>query len=281
MVNIFSNLISTLVSMFGNILLMLLKALLIGLLPVVVSSLIYFIYYRIKGYKPIKSYLGVFKEHNILFKLFVELPSRIVKDYYTKDPNIFNEYGLWLVIGEQGSGKSMTMAYLLRKWQTVYKDITILSNMGYKYETSKFIDLSQLSLDVTNEHGEVITIDEVQTSFGIEYSTKFPENFKEVIHQLRKKHRCILGGSQNFDQIAKPLRCQCRYVLFPKTYLGCFTIVKQYKCLLDKDGLIDFKNTKPIKTFCFVHDDFLRDCYNSYASIDKISFEVPNTKKAV
>lgn len=271
LVSIFSSLISTLIGMIKPIAIFSFKVCLVALLPFLTACIIYFIYYRIKGYKPLPSHLGKWKEPNILYKLFVQLPCQIVLDYYTLDPDIFKEYGFYMVVGEQGSGKSMTMAYLIQKWQTIYPKLKVISNMGYRYEDTKLVDLSQLSLDTNGIYGEVDVIDEVQSVLGTEFSLKFPDYFKELINQQRKVRRCILGGTQNFDQVAKPIRLQCRYVFLPKTYFGCFTVVKQYKCKLDKDGqLITDNRNKPVKTFCFVHNEWLRTAYDSYATIDKI-----------
>lgn len=275
MFDIFKNLVLSLVDTFSGLFMVCVKLLVTCILPFLTACSIYAIYYRIKGVKPIASELGKDREPFILYKLFIQLPRQIVLDRLTLDPNIFKEFGFYLVIGEQGSGKSMTMAYLLRKWQRIYKRLVVISNMGYRYETTKLVDLSQLSLETNGIYGEVDVIDEVQSVLGTEFSLKFPDYFKELIHQQRKVRRCILGGSQNFDQIAKPIRLQCRYVFLPTTLLGCFTIVRQYRCRLDKDGqlLIGDRN-RPVKTFCFVHDSELRTCYDSYATIDKITVKL-------
>lgn len=269
--SIFSSMLVSLLGIFKPILIIALKLIVIGLLPFLTACIIYFLYYRIKGYKPLKCHLGRFKEHNIFYKLFVQLPCRIVLDYYTKDPDIFKEYGFYMVVGEQGAGKSVTMAYLLHKWQTIYPKLKVISNMGYKYEDTKLIDLSQLSLDTNGIYGEVDVIDEVQSVLGTEFSKNFPEYFKELIHQQRKVRRCILGGTQNFEQVAKAIRLQCKYIFLVRTYFNCFTVVKQYKSVLDKDAkLITDVRNKPVKQFCFVHDDYLRNSFDSYKTVDKI-----------
>lgn len=269
--SVFSSVITSLLSLFKPVLIVLLKLIVIGLLPFLTACTVYFSYYYIKGYRPLKCHLGKFKGHNILYKLFVQLPNRIILDYYTKDPDIFKEYGFYMVVGKQGTGKSVTMAYLLHKWQTIYPKLKVISNMGYRYEDTKLVDLSQLSLNTNGIYGEVDVLDEVQSVLGTEFSKNFPEYFKELIHQQRKVRRCILGGTQDFEQVAKAIRLQCRYVFMVKTYFNCFTVVKQYDCVLDKDAkLITGVSNKPIKTFCFVHDDFLRNSFDSYKTVDKI-----------
>lgn len=269
--SVFSSVITSLLSLFKPVLIVLLKLILIGLLPFLTAFIIYLVYYRIKGYKPLKCHLRRFKEHNIFWKLFVQLPCRIALDYYTKDPDIFKEYGFYMVVGKQGTGKSVTMAYLLNKWKFIYPKLKVISNMNYRYEDTKLVDLSQLSLDTNGIYGEVDVIDEVQSVLGTEFSKSFPEYFKELIHQQRKVRRCILGGTQDFEQVAKAIRLQCRYVFMVKTYFNCFTVVKQYDCVLDKDAkLITGVSNKPIKTFCFVHDDYLRNSFDSYKTVDKI-----------
>ena len=267
---VFSSLFLTLWGMLKGIIIFLLKVIGLALIPILTACIIYAVYYKIKGFKAITNELVNVREPNILYKLFVQLPRQIILDYYTLDPNMFKEFGFYMVVGEQGSGKSMTIAYLLDKWQKTYPKLKVYTNMNYHFEDGSIKSFDQLSLNTNGIYGEVDALDEVQSFLGVEYSLKFPEALKEIICQQRKVRRCILGGTQNFESVAKPVRQQCRYIFYPSTYFGCFTIVSQYKCNLDKDYIFDRNKNKPIKRFCFVHDEHLRTIYDSYKTVDKI-----------
>lgn len=271
--NVFLGLFNTLLGLLKPILFFIVNLGLLCLAPFITAVFIYHIYYKIKGYKRIKDERGFYKEHSLLYKLFLELPRQIVNDYFSLDPNIFTEYGLYIVAGQQGCGKSMFMAYILNRWKTIYPRLKIISNMGYVKEDTKLVDISQLSLNTNGIYGEVDVIDELQSVLGTEYSLKFPDNLKQLICQQRKVRRCILSATQNLDQIAKPLRQQTRYIFVPKTYFGCLTIVKQYKAKFDKDSqfIINEQINRHIKTYVFVHDDKLRHSYDSYKTVEKIN----------
>lgn len=269
--NLFLGIFSSLWGMFKGIIIFLLKFLVLAFVPLLTACIVYVIYYKIKGFKAIKNELVNVKEPNLFYKLFIQLPRQIVLDYYTLDPNIFKEYGFYMVVGEQGSGKSMTMAYLMDKWQKTYPRLKVYTNMGYHAEDGSIKSLGELTLSTNGVYGVVNALDEVQSFLGTEYSLKFPEHLKEIICQQRKVRRCILGGTQNFESVAKPIRQQCRYIFYPVTFFGCFTVVSQYKCHLDKDYIFDRSKEKPIKRFCFVHNEHLRTIYDSYKTVDKIS----------
>ena len=68
-----------------------------------------------KKYKKIVDYRRKFSDSSLLRQIFVDLPKAFVRDLLTKDPNAFPLYGLILVTGPQGCGKTMTLNYLIRK----------------------------------------------------------------------------------------------------------------------------------------------------------------------
>jgi len=105
-----------------------------------VSFLIWFFYFflikgirRKKGTKRDKraykrNFPGKFK------RILIDLPRQLVYDFLSSDPDFFREYGVHIVAGEQGSGKTMTVAYLLRRFKLEYPRLYIKTNFHYKYE---------------------------------------------------------------------------------------------------------------------------------------------------
>ena len=270
---IFSTLFSSLGGFLLKLLLFLFKVVLIVFLPFFVACVIYFFYYKIKGYKPIQDERGKIREPNLFYKLFVLLPKQFIEDFYTIDPNTFNEYGVHVVEGEQGAGKTMTIVYLLRSFRQRYPKLKVYTNMEYKYQDGVLKDLSQLDLNTNGIWGEIDVIDELQSVLDSSFSKNFPVELLSIICQQRKVRRCILSSTQNFTRLAKQLREQTNFIYKPITLLGCFTIVRQYKAVLDENANFIIDKAKPIRTFCFVHDYDLRHSYDSYKTVDLIKIK--------
>ena len=64
-----------------------------------------FVYlYRFKGLRLKKGNHYQIKKEGFFRRLFVDAPSRIVKDIFDRDPEFFRHQGLHVFCGEQGSG---------------------------------------------------------------------------------------------------------------------------------------------------------------------------------
>jgi hypothetical protein len=213
--------------------------------------------------KIIKEHL---KEPNLLKKIFILFPRQVIIDHLSFDPNTFNQYGLHMVCGKQGRGKTVTVVYLLRLWKKQFPKLKIVTNMDYLSEDAKLEDWHQLTLDTNGIYGEVDVIDEIQNWFCSNQSKDFPPGFLHIITQQRKVRRCIIGTSQVFTRVAKPLREQTQYLYKPVTILGCFTVCRVYE--LEFNGSGDVKAKHCVKTFCFVHDKELRESYDSYKVVE-------------
>lgn len=233
--------------------------------PFVFMVVAYCIYYRRNGVKRIRDERGKFKEHNFFRKLFIDFPKQFAYDYMTIDPNTFKEYGMHLLCGEQGSGKTTLMAYLVRKYKTIYPRLKVRSNFSCAMQDYELTDWHELTLDTNGIYGELDCIDEIQNWFSSNQSKNFPPDMLTVITQQRKVRRCILATSQIFTRVAKPIRENTYLMYYPFTAFGCITFVRVYKPILDEQGCL--KERKLKKFFFFVHDDELRNMFDSYKTI--------------
>lgn len=225
-----------------------------------------FLYWRIfRKRKSIKDERGSFKVHGALRKLFIDFPFRYVHDRLTIDPNTFGEYGLHMLCGEQGSGKTMLMNYLIKKYKAIYPRVKVRTNFNHKDQDYELLSWEDLTLDTNGIYGELDCIDEIQNWFSSNASKNFPVDMLTIITQQRKVRRCILATSQVFTRIAKPLRENTYLMYYPFTLFGCITFVRVFKPSLDSEGNLIEK--KLLKFFFFVHDDDLRNSYDSYKTI--------------
>lgn len=203
-----------------------------------------------------------------LYRFFVKFPQRLVLDYFNKDRDTFPEYGIRLICGEQGSGKTVTMAYLLRWYQKCYPLLKVKTNFGYIYENGTINDYTDIIASHNNNLGEIDCIDEVQNWFSSLQSKDFPVEMLNEITQQRKQRKMVLCTSQVFTRVAKPIREQTYLIYEPYTFFGCLTVVLKKKPVLDSSGNVDKFKWRGI--FFFVHNDELRNSFDTYRKIESM-----------
>ncbi len=237
--------------------------------PFIISIGFWYFYFRlIKKIKPIPNETNSYRYGSILKRIFIDFPRQFAYDRLTLDPNTFKPYGLHLICGEQGSGKSILLAYLIRMYKHIYPRCKVVSNFDCKLQDDELKTWEQLTLDTNGIYGEIDCIDEIQNWFSSNDSKNFPPDMLSVITQQRKVRRCILATSQVFTRTAKPIRENTYLMYYPFTVFGCITFVRVYKPILKDDGTL--KEKKLRKFFFFVHDKELRGMYDTYKTIVKL-----------
>lgn len=264
---------------FGKILLDIFKTLfsmckglilpcLIGLGIFILLLLFWLIYFtKFKGIHKIKPYYERYKEPNILYKIFVQLPKQMMYDYLTANPYDFNEYGIHMVCGKQGAGKTITAVYLLNKWKHIYPELKVQTNCDIKFQDSELIHWKQLIGMDNGTKGVANLVDEIHTWFSNQESQDLPPEVLGEISQQRKQRKAIIGTAQVFGKIAKPLREQTHYVYRPHTFFGCLTIVFKADATSYDSEKDKFKKGKGV--FFFVHTKELREAYDTYKRISR------------
>jgi len=250
--------------------------------PFVVSSLCWLFYYRlIKKIKPKKGEYKYVGYGNFFWRLFVLFPKQFVLDRLTMDPDFFRENGVHIIAGEQGSGKTVTAAYMLMRYKKMYPKLKIKTNFNYKHEDGEIKHWKDIVASENGIYGEIDVIDEVQNWFNSLQSKDFPIEMMTEITQQRKQKKCILGTSQVFTRVAKPIREQTSILYEPITVFGCLTIVRVYKPYIKADsGQPDKKKLR--KIFFFVHNEEIRESFDTYKKIEKMAAEgfCPNEQMA-
>lgn len=221
----------------------------------------------------------------IVFFIFRRFLIQSPKFFYYKYLDLLNAkkdyfklYGLRLYCGRQGAGKTIGLVYDLERYRKRYPRVKIYTNFGYKHQTAPLTSLNDLlnpSLK-NGTDGVIFAIDEIQNEFSCANSKDFPETLLSQVTQQRKQRVCILATSQVFTRVAKPLREQCFIVVVCQTLFSRYTRLKYY----DADAYIEYadnpsrdKRRKLRKKDyqSFVQTDSLRDLYNSYLLIERLS----------
>lgn len=259
--------------MFSNItdVLKIILLVIFGLfLLIVLMTMVFIIVGVIKGKKiPKRKQKSEFKKRNLLVQLFYDLPRARARDFFQRNPDAMDIHGLYMFCGRQGAGKTIAAIYFMRMMLQKFPLIKIRSNISISFQHGQISHWEEI-VDVHNgEIGQIDFLDEIQNWFSSNESKNFPPEMLQEVTQERKKHKVIIGTSQVFTRMAKPLREQTKYLCLPKTFAGCFTIVPIFKIDLKDDGTIEKK--KFIRCFCFVHDTELRESYNTYERVERLS----------
>lgn len=201
--------------------------------------------------------------------VFWEFPRRLIKDYFERNPDSFDTYGVHVFAGEQGSGKSIAAAHFIKMVKERNPCCRIASNINLNFQDSVIHDWTDIIQTSNGESGQVIFLDEIQNWFSSNESKNFPPEMLTEITQQRKQRKIVVGTSQVFTRISKPIREQITLLYKPMTIAGCFTIVRVYKVSLNDDGTVKKMNMR--RWYAFVHDDELRSCYDTYEKVERLS----------
>ena len=230
---------------------------------------------------------------NILIKMFllvftIIIIALLIKSWYIvknipsafffyrknkKSDEMFPFYGMHFYCGRQGSGKTFSMTYELEKIRKKYPKCKIYTNYGYKYQTMPIYNISMLQNEkyYNGTDGVVFAIDEIQNLYQSSNINNVPPEVLGVVTQLRKQKVYIICTSQVFTRVSKPLREQAFYITECKTIFHSLTVCNKYNAdeyLLDLDRVE--KQATPIEQYSIVHNNKLRNLYDTYELIKSI-----------
>ena len=190
--------------------------------------------------------------------------------YLMRNVNYFRPDGIWVFCGPQGSGKTISAVQTAQQIAKSYPHARFISNIDFELEEGvlpeRFERYEQLTEEDNGIYGLVFVLDEIHVLWNSLESRKIPISEMAALCQMRKSRRLILGTSQVYGRIAKPIREQLKYVI------DCHNIchVLQHNIVLDpsesieRDGHI---GGNVIKEQWWFHTPRL---YRSYETLDKV-----------
>lgn len=241
-------------------------------LPFILSMIFWFLYYYFRFDYRLKKGEHCFIGYGSKFRrLFIEFPKQFIIDKFNSDPDEFTEYGVHIIAGKQGTGKSITLTYLLLRYQQMYPKLKVATNYYYTHE-DKHIDHWKDIINYNNgKYGVIVVLDEIQNWFNSLQSKDFPPEMLTEITQQRKQRKVIFGTSQVFSRIAKPIREQTYMLYEPSTLFGCITFVRKYDVTTDCDGLATSKKYRGC--FFFIQNERIRNSFDTYRKVENLSKE--------
>lgn len=185
------------------------------------------------------------------------------------NPDYFYPAGIWVFCGPQGSGKTLSMVQTLKKMLADYPKAIVCSNLeirGLDRPVIPFTEYEQILTLDNGVNGIIFALDEIHVLWNSCESKDIPISEMATFCQMRKNRRVILGTSQIYGRIAKPIREQLQYVIDCRNFLNLiqFNIVIDPNQGEEKDGHLIGEQ---ICTRIWFHRPEL---YNSYDTLFKI-----------
>ena len=149
-----------------------------------------------------KRYLN--KEFNLisgLDALFWKLKNRDINEMDVTGINIF--------CGSQGSGKSLSMIHYFKKIIKMFPSAIVVTNIEFNFDIPNEIIKYKGFEDFKIENGifgVIYVLDEIHLILNSLESKGVPLSVIVELSQQRKQRKCILGTSQVYSRMAKPLR---------------------------------------------------------------------------
>lgn len=204
-----------------------------------------------------------------LFNLF--RTSKYKKKFKKEHPSYFEPDGLLVFCGPQGSGKTLSAVNYVRDLTWIYPKVKLVTNVDIKglnpvVEIIEYNGIESLTSIDNGYDGVIFLIDEIHLEFNSLESKNIPIEVMIEVSQQRKQRKHIVGTSQQFLRLAKPLREQIKNLVICHNIWGLI----QYNRLIDGNTIreenghikMDIK-----KKAIWFHTPELYDSYDTYAKM--------------
>lgn len=204
-------------------------------------------------------------------------------------PRFFHPYGLDFFVGLPGTGKTISLSYILYKYRLAYGDaINIETNYGFKYQDSA-ID-SYIDILRPRDKPTLIGFDEIQNEFDARDWKNLDQRLSARVTQSRKLMGMqILGTTQDITFVDVRLRRLGHSAVECKTISDRMTVMTK-RTVKDMERITDsgyrLKDMIPWwKKDKFVQSDPIRELYDSYqileSAYDKFKTEEAENRQFV
>lgn len=195
------------------------------------------------------------------------------RNFRKENPDYFYPEGLLVFCGSQGSGKTLSAVQYVKKLCIEYPRAVLVTNTkinGLPAHTAvvPYDGIESLTSHENGLCGVIYFIDEIHLEFNSLESKNVPIEVMIEVSQQRKQRKHIVGTSQVYMRMAKPLREQIKNVVICKNFFKCI----QFNKLIDgesaheENGKLKFDTVKNIIWF---HSPKLYNSYDTYAKMKR------------
>jgi len=190
-----------------------------------------------------------------------------------ENPDYFYPQGLLVFCGSQGSGKTLSAVQYIKKLCIEYPRAILCTNVkiqGLPAHTAvvEYEGIESLTKYENGHFGVIYFIDEIHLEFNSLESKNVPIEVMIEVSQQRKQRKHIIGTSQVYMRMAKPIREQIKNVVICKNW---FKLI-QFNRLVDGEtasevvGDLKFDTSK---IFLWLHTPDLYGSYDTYAKMKR------------
>ncbi len=196
--------------------------------------------------------------------------------FLRNNPFFFDPSGIWVFTGCQGSGKTLSAVNLVFELHKQYPKAMICSNMQL-YGIDNVIPFTnyELIFKLSNgSEGIIFLIDEVHVLWNSLESKDISFDEMAAFCQNRKDRRIIVGTSQVYSRIAKPIREQLQFIVACKCIFGLFqinSIIDPTEELEDSNGHI---SANVVSKQFYIHSPDMYTRFDTYNKINKFERSV-------
>lgn len=210
--------------------------------------------------------------------------SRYKRKFKKDHPEYFDPDGLIVFSGPQGSGKTLSAVQYCRKVLERYPDCIFVTNVEIAdlppcKEVVEYDGLRCLSEITNGYNGVLYLIDELHLEFNSLESKSISIEEMTEFAQQRKQRKHIVGTSQVFMRLAKPLREQVKRVVICRNYFG---LVQHNQ---EIDGTTAYEEGGHLiatvrGSYWWFHTPELYGCYDTFAKMHRYKTEWQGRKLA-
>lgn len=187
-----------------------------------------------------------------------------------RNPDEMTCTGINIFSGPQGSGKSLSCVHYFKKIIADFPKALVITNIEFNFDIPNPVKMYEGFEDFQIEngiYGVIYVLDEIHLILNSLESKGVPLSVIVELSQQRKQRKLILGTSQVYSRMAKPLREQIKNVIICKNYFS----ILQFNYLIDafntkeQDGELKYEK---LKSSFFFHskEDYL--AYDTYKKMD-------------
>ena len=198
-------------------------------------------------------------------------------------PTEFKCTGIRIFCGSQGSGKTLSAVQYIKKVCAAYPKCILVTNTDISGlpETTRVIEYDGIDClkNVCNGiEGVVYFIDEIHLELNSLESKNIDIDTMVELSQQRKQRKHIVGTSQVYMRMAKPLREQVKDIILCKNYFGLVqfnTHINGFESYEEGGKLV----SSVIGKYLWFHRPELYSCYDTYAKMRRYSKEWNGRKR--
>lgn len=198
-------------------------------------------------------------------------------DFIKNNPYYFEPEGIMIFCGSQGSGKTLSAVQYIKKVCESYPSAILVTNTdieGLPLETKvvEYDGLDCLKNIENGQNGVIYFIDEIHLELNSLESKNIDMDTIVELSQQRKQRKHIVGTSQVYMRMAKPLREQVKNIILCKSYFKLL----QFNTFID--GFESYEENGKLKAevvgrFLWFHSPKLYRSYDTYAKMKRYKKE--------